>query len=105
MSGMQTDVFCSAGLTLPDKAGRQITVGGWAGQSNFGVRLYWPDGSAGVPGVNQWEENPHAITLQVPRWYASAMIMANGSMLSKFIFRFLVLRVWEISTEFCSCWR
>lgn len=47
MNGMETDVFCSAGLTLPDKAGRQLTVGGWAGQSNFGVRLYWPDGSAG----------------------------------------------------------
>lgn len=52
MTGLETDVFCSAGLTLPDKAGRQITVGGWAGQSNFGVRTYWPDGSAGVPGTN-----------------------------------------------------
>lgn len=52
MTGMDTDVFCSAGLTLPDKAGRQVTFGGWAGQSNFGVRTYWPDGSAGVPGTN-----------------------------------------------------
>jgi WSC domain len=52
MTGLETDVFCSAGLTLPDKAGRQITVGGWAGQSNFGVRMYWPDGSPGVQGTN-----------------------------------------------------
>jgi hypothetical protein len=52
MTGLDTDVFCSAGLTLPDKAGRIITVGGWAGQSNFGVRMYTPDGSAGVPGTN-----------------------------------------------------
>ena len=81
MTGLETDVFCSAGLTLPDKAGRQITIGGWAGQSNFGVRLYWPDGSAGVPGTNQWQEDPGALSLQVPRWYPSAMIMANGSML------------------------
>lgn len=37
MTGQQTDVFCAAGLTLPDKAGRQLTAGGWAGISNFGV--------------------------------------------------------------------
>lgn len=33
MRGLKTDVFCSAGLTLPDKVGRQINVGGWAGTS------------------------------------------------------------------------
>ena len=81
MTGLQTDVFCSAGLTLPDKAGRQLSVGGWAGSSNFGVRLYLPDGSAGVPGVNEWVENPTRLQLQTPRWYPSAMIMANGSIL------------------------
>src|ERR1700761_6337813 len=74
MTGLQTDVFCSAGLTLPDIAGRQITVGGWAGTSNFGVRMYTPDGSAGVPGTNQWQEDPGVLSLQVPRWYPSAMI-------------------------------
>lgn len=52
MSGMDTDVFCSAGVTLPDKAGRVLTVGGWAGQSNFGVRMYAPDGGPGVFGTN-----------------------------------------------------
>lgn len=33
MRGLKTDVFCSAGMTLPDKAGRQINVGGWSGTS------------------------------------------------------------------------
>ncbi|KAI9745488.1 MAG: hypothetical protein M1818_001022 [Claussenomyces sp. TS43310] len=78
---LQTDVFCAAGLTLPDKVGRQINVGGWSGQSTFGVRLYWPDGSAGVPGTNDWQENVNEVTLQAGRWYPSAMIMANGSIL------------------------
>ncbi|PMD52509.1 copper radical oxidase [Hyaloscypha bicolor E] len=81
MTGLKTDVFCAAGLTLPDKAGRQITVGGWAGTSNYGIRLYLPDGSAGVKGVNQWTEDPDNLQLLVPRWYPSAMIMANGSIL------------------------
>jgi hypothetical protein len=58
MTGLQSDVFCGSGLTLPDKAGRQLTAGGWAGESNFGVRLYWPDGSAGVNGTNEWVEDP-----------------------------------------------
>lgn len=37
MRGLKTDVFCSAGLTLPDKAGRQITIGGWSGTSTVGL--------------------------------------------------------------------
>ena len=61
MTGLQSDVFCAAGLTLPDKAGRQLTAGGWAGESNFGIRLYVPDGGAGVNGTNQctcWQRIP-----------------------------------------------
>jgi hypothetical protein len=81
MAGLQTDVFCSAGLILPDLAGRQLSVAGWAGDSNYGVRLYWPDGSAGVQGTNEWVEDPSQLQLQVARWYPSAMIMANGSIL------------------------
>lgn len=81
MTGLKTDVFCAAGLTLPDKVGRQITVGGWAGISNYGIRLYWPDGSDGVKGINEWTEDPTNLQLLVPRWYPSAMIMANGSIL------------------------
>lgn len=84
---LETDVFCAAGLTLPDKAGRQLTAGGWTGDaatqsgSTWGVRLYWPDGSAGVNGTNNWAEDPINLKLQVARWYPSGMIMANGSIL------------------------
>ena len=49
MYGLKTDVFCSAGLTLPDKAGRQLNVGGWSDTSTYGIRIYLPDGSAVVP--------------------------------------------------------
>jgi Glyoxal oxidase N-terminus/Domain of unknown function (DUF1929) len=78
---VQTDVFCSASLTLPDKAGRQINVGGWSLSSTYGIRLYWPDGSPGVNGTNDWQENVNVLSLQNGRWYPTAMIMANGSIL------------------------
>ncbi|KAM3512292.1 hypothetical protein MY11210_004076 [Beauveria gryllotalpidicola] len=78
---VKTDVFCAAGLTLPDKAGRQINIGGWSGVSTFGVRLYSPDGKAGVHGKNDWEENASILKLQDGRWYPTAMNMANGSIL------------------------
>lgn len=81
MTKPQSDVFCSGGVTMPDKAGRQINVGGWAGESTLGVRIYWPDGSPGVKGVNQWVEDGAHLKLQVARWYPSAMVMANGSIL------------------------
>jgi hypothetical protein len=78
---VKTDIFCSAGLTLPDRAGRQIDVGGWAGDATYGIRLYWPDGSPGVPGKNDWQENQFEVSLLNGRWYPSAMMMANGSIL------------------------
>lgn len=78
---VKTDIFCSAGLILPDKAGRQLTVGGWSLDSTYGVRLYWPDGSAGVKGTNDWEEDNANLRLQQGRWYPSAMVMTNGSIL------------------------
>ncbi|KAL8878579.1 MAG: hypothetical protein Q9198_003640, partial [Flavoplaca austrocitrina] len=81
MRGLKTDVFCSAGMTLPDKAGRQINVGGWSGTSTFGIRLYTPDGSPGTASINDWQENAAEIKLQKGRWYPSGMIMSNGSML------------------------
>lgn len=71
---VKTDVFCSAGLTLPDKAGRQINIGGWSGTSLYGIRIYWPGGP-----TNDWQENENELTLQVGRWYPSAMILSNGS--------------------------
>ena len=76
MNGLKTDVFCSAGLTLPDKGGRQINVGGWSLTSTFGVRLYWPGGP-----TNDWQENVNELALQNGRWYPTAMMMANGSIL------------------------
>ncbi|KYK54338.1 putative glyoxal oxidase precursor [Drechmeria coniospora] len=78
---VKTDIFCSGGVTLPDKAGRQLTVGGWSGESTFGIRMYTPDGSPGVPGRNDWEENVNVLKLQDGRWYPSTMNMANGSIL------------------------
>lgn len=81
MNGLKTDVFCSAGLILPDKAGRVINIGGWSGTSTFGVRLYWPDGSQGTPSKNDWTENAGTVHLQAGRWYPGAMVMSNGSIL------------------------
>jgi hypothetical protein len=72
---LKTDVFCAAGVTLPDKAGRQLNVGGWAGESTYGTRLYWPG------DTHDWEENVNVLKLQAGRWYPTAMIMANGSVL------------------------
>lgn len=81
LTGIKTDIFCSAGLTMPDRAGRQINIGGWSGDSTFGVRIYTPDGSAGVNGTNQWQEDQTTVALQKGRWYPTGMVMANGSML------------------------
>jgi len=81
MTGVTTDVFCSAGLVLPDAGARQINVGGWSLESTFGVRFYTPDGAPGVNSTNQWEENSDEVHLASGRWYPSAMIMTNGSIL------------------------
>lgn len=78
---VKTDVFCAASLTLPDRQGRQIDIGGWANDATYGLRLYTPDGSPGVAGTNDWQENVNEIALQNGRWYPTAMIMANGSIL------------------------
>ncbi len=78
---VKSDIFCSASLTLPDSVGRQINVGGWADDATYGIRLYWPDGSPGVAGVNDWQENYQEVSLIDGRWYPSAMVMSNGSIL------------------------
>jgi len=77
---LDTDVFCSASIMLPDKWGRILNIGGWSAPSTYGVRLYTPDGSAGVKGVNDWTESPQT-QLQNGRWYPTAMMMSNGSVL------------------------
>lgn len=62
---VKTDIFCGASLVLPDRAGRQLSVAGWSLDSTFGVRLYTPDGSEGVNGTNDWQENFRVLKLQV----------------------------------------
>ena len=62
---VKTDIFCSGAVILPDKAARILNVGGWYSSAAFGVRLYAPDGSPGVNGTNDWEENPNELQLQV----------------------------------------
>jgi hypothetical protein len=68
---LKTDVFCSAAVVLPDKAARILNVGGWSLASTFGIRLYAPDGSPGVNGTNDWEEDPNSLQLQVRIAYPS----------------------------------
>jgi hypothetical protein len=81
-----SDIFCSGSVTLPDKAGRIMNVGGWSGISTYGVRLYLPDGSPGVTGINDWQEDDEILTLQKGRWYPGVMVMTNGSVLVSFSF-------------------
>jgi hypothetical protein len=78
---VKTDIFCSAAIVLPDKAARVINVGGWSLESTQGIRLYSPDGSDGVNGTNDWEENWDVLHLQRQRWYPTAVLMTNGSIL------------------------
>jgi len=78
---VKTDIFCAAGVTLPDKAGRQLNIGGWSGTSTYGVRLYTPSGSDGVRGNTNWQEDQSKVSLLNGRWYPSALNLANGSVL------------------------
>ncbi|KAF8130538.1 copper radical oxidase [Boletus edulis] len=77
---VKSDIFCSASLVLPDKGARQINIGGWTDYTT-GIRFYTPDGSAGVNGTNDWQENAGEVQLQRGRWYPTAMMMPNGSIL------------------------
>ncbi len=100
---VKSDVFCSGAVVLPDKAARILNAGGYSDDSTFGLRLYAPDGSAGVNGTNDWEEDPVNFQLQVGvagssllpirrfskrhsyiqsgRWYPTALVLSNGSVL------------------------
>lgn len=78
---LKTDVFCSASLVLPDKAGRQINVGGWSADSLYGVRLFTPQPGLGKNGTNDWEEDVTKLALLDARWYPTAMMLSNGSVL------------------------
>ncbi|KAJ6479618.1 copper radical oxidase [Mycena sanguinolenta] len=78
---VKSDVFCSGSVVLPDKGGRILNVGGWSLDSTKGVRLYTPNGSAGVNGTNDWQENFAELALQRQRWYPTAAVLSNGSVL------------------------
>lgn len=78
---LKTDVFCSASLVLPDKVGRQINIGGWSVDSLYGIRLFTPNSTLGTQGTTQWEEDVGSLRLIEPRWYPSACMLSNGSML------------------------
>ncbi|KAJ7119891.1 glyoxal oxidase N-terminus-domain-containing protein [Mycena crocata] len=78
---VKSNVFCSGSIVLPDKGGRILNVGGWSLDSTKGVRMYTPDGSAGVNGTNDWQENFRELALQRQRWYPTAAVLANGSVL------------------------
>ncbi|KAK7017651.1 galactose oxidase [Favolaschia claudopus] len=78
---VKSDIFCSGSITLPDKGGRQLNVGGWSLDSTKGVRLYTPDGSAGVNGTNDWQENFEELHLQRQRWYPTAAMLPNGTVM------------------------
>ncbi|KAJ6574202.1 copper radical oxidase [Mycena capillaripes] len=78
---VKSNVFCSGSVILPDKGGRILNVGGWSLDSTQGVRMYAPDGSAGVNGTNDWQENFQELALQRQRWYPTAAVLSNGSVL------------------------
>lgn len=76
---LKTDAFCSASLVLPDKAGRQINIGGWSVDSLYGVRLFTPELGLGKNGTHDWEEDVTKLALLDARWYPTAMTLSNGS--------------------------
>ncbi|KAJ7785161.1 galactose oxidase [Mycena maculata] len=78
---VKSDVFCSGSVILPDIGARQLNVGGWSLDSTQGVRLYTPDGSPGVNGTNDWEENFEELHLQKQRWYPTAAVLPNGTVM------------------------
>ena len=73
---VKSDVFCSASIVLPDKGARILNIGGWSVNSLYGIRLYTPDGSPGVNGTNDWEEDYDELKLQV-RILVYAMSIAS----------------------------
>lgn len=78
---VKTDVFCAGSVILPDKAGRQLNVGGWSLDSTFGLRIFTPDGVEGTNSTNDWEEDFETLSLQRGRWYPTAITLANGTVL------------------------
>ncbi|KAJ7186433.1 copper radical oxidase [Mycena filopes] len=78
---VKSDVFCSGSIILPDKGARQLNVGGWSLDSTKGVRLFTPDGTPGVNGTADWEEDFEELHLQRQRWYPTAAMLPNGTVM------------------------
>jgi hypothetical protein len=76
---VKTDVFCSASLVLPDKGGRQINTAGWSDQAEYGIRLYTPTGSPGVPSTSDWEEDVNVLKTQVLVMILETPVHSNRS--------------------------
>ncbi|KAJ3218621.1 hypothetical protein HK099_004992, partial [Clydaea vesicula] len=66
----KTDLFCGAGVVLADNYGRHLQASGWFLTALQGIRLLRPEGD--------WEENWQSLSLQVPRWYPTAITLPNG---------------------------
>ncbi len=77
---VKTDAFCAAGITLPDKWGRMLNIGGWNTYALYGMRIFKPSGTPGVFGNTDWIEDPNNpnFVLQRSRWYPSAVMMPDG---------------------------
>jgi hypothetical protein len=73
-----TDTFCSAGFISPDSRGRVFNVGGWSGPALEAVRVFTPCGAPGIFGTCDWYENANIAAIKVPRWYPTALPLANG---------------------------
>ena len=87
---VKSDVFCSGAVVLPDKAARILNAGGYSDDSAFGLRLYAPDGSAGVNGTNDWEEDSSNFQLQVGVASSSSFLICRFSEIHSYLERTLV---------------
>jgi len=53
----------------------------WVQNSRLEAGLGIDDLSTGTNSTNDWEEDYSQLALQIGRWYPSAMMLANGSIL------------------------
>jgi hypothetical protein len=76
MMSTLTDIFCCTGFVAPD--GRVFSVGGWNAEALHAVRYVTPCGNPGLFGDCDWFEDASQAELQLPRWYPSALPLADG---------------------------
>jgi hypothetical protein len=74
---VQDEIFCSASLVLPDKTARILNIGGWSDDALLGIRMLTPS----LTGPTDWQQDAGNAKLQRPRWYPTALLMSNGSIL------------------------